>query len=374
MNGMRVALWGLLIAKLIGGWGVQWDIQWHVRIGRDSFWIAPHVMTYASVALSVLLSFGILVLTTVRGPALSSSGTVRFLVLAGTRGFHLAAWGIALTVLAAPIDDLWHRLFGVDVTLWSPPHLLGLLGSAINTAACLVIAREVYPPGSRARLTAVLFAGALLYATLHITLQPTIRVAYLYGGARFYAYIILAALILPLALVATARMAESRWAPLFLLALVLAVGTTGNQIARAGFAVLQPVSVIEEEVAKDPTSPIAVAYVIAKKNGTEPGRPAGASPFLALIPACAMALLDPRRRPVAATIGYAGVLFVVSGWQLARLPALEPMVPGLAESLLALSLTLASALVGGAGARRLADALGPVPLGQVRAETRCAGI
>ena len=47
---------------------------------------------------------------------------------AGTRGFHLAAWGIGLTVLAAPIDDLWHRLFGIDVTLWTLPYLLGDCG------------------------------------------------------------------------------------------------------------------------------------------------------------------------------------------------------------------------------------------------------
>ena len=41
----RAALWVLLGANLLAGWGVQWDIQWHVRIGRDSFWIPPHVMT-----------------------------------------------------------------------------------------------------------------------------------------------------------------------------------------------------------------------------------------------------------------------------------------------------------------------------------------
>ena len=56
----RAALWGLLVSKLVGGWGVQWDIQWHVLIGRDSFWIAPHLMTYAGVGLSVLLSWGVI--------------------------------------------------------------------------------------------------------------------------------------------------------------------------------------------------------------------------------------------------------------------------------------------------------------------------
>src|SRR5213594_3568009 len=121
--------------NLLAAWGVQWDIQWHVQIGRDSFWIPPHVMTYSGVALIVLASFGVLARDTFRHlvAGRTAEGTRRIFGLAGTRGFLLAACGIALTVRAAPIDDLWHRLFGIDVTLWSPPHLLGLLGVTINT-------------------------------------------------------------------------------------------------------------------------------------------------------------------------------------------------------------------------------------------------
>jgi len=62
----RIALWALLAGNLIAGWGVQWDIQWHVRVGRDSFWIPPHVMTYGGVAIVVLVSFGVLARDTLR--------------------------------------------------------------------------------------------------------------------------------------------------------------------------------------------------------------------------------------------------------------------------------------------------------------------
>ena len=58
----RVVLWALLASKVVAGWGVQWDIQWHVVIGRDSFWIPPHLMTYAGVSAAVILSFGMLLL------------------------------------------------------------------------------------------------------------------------------------------------------------------------------------------------------------------------------------------------------------------------------------------------------------------------
>ena len=52
----RAALWGMLAAKLWGGWGVTWDIQWHLLIGRDSFWIPPHLMTYSGVAVVAALA------------------------------------------------------------------------------------------------------------------------------------------------------------------------------------------------------------------------------------------------------------------------------------------------------------------------------
>ena len=94
----RVALWILLGANLLAAWGVQWDIQWHVQIGRDSFWIPPHVMTYAGVAILALASFGVLARDTLRHrlAGRAPEGNLRILGLTGTRGFLLAACGIAL--------------------------------------------------------------------------------------------------------------------------------------------------------------------------------------------------------------------------------------------------------------------------------------
>src|SRR6267142_3955783 len=266
----RIALWALLGANLLAAWGVQWDIQWHVQIGRDSFWIPPHVMTYSGVALVALASFGVLARDTLRHrlAGRAPAGTQRVFGLTGTRGFLLAACGIALTVLAAPIDDLWHRLFGIDVTLWSPPHLLGLLGVAINTLACLLIAREAYPARGWARYLGLVIAASTFFGSLSVGLRPSGRLAFLYGGIAYYSYPILAALVLPTALIAAARLTGHRSAPLAVLAIAMVVGMIGGWIAQVGFDIIQPVSFIEEEIAKDPTSPIAVAHAIAQKNGT----------------------------------------------------------------------------------------------------------
>jgi hypothetical protein len=55
----RTGLWTLLVAHLVTVWGTSWDIRWHLLIGRDSFWIPPHQMTYSGVTVIVLVSFGV---------------------------------------------------------------------------------------------------------------------------------------------------------------------------------------------------------------------------------------------------------------------------------------------------------------------------
>jgi hypothetical protein len=356
----RAVLWTLLASKMLTGWGVRWDIQWHVRIGRDSFWIPPHLMTYAGVSLVVLLSFGVLFWETYAASAVGGGragrGTMRLLGLTGTRGFHVAAWGVSVTVLAAPIDDLWHRLFGLDVTIWSPPHLMGFLGGQFNTIGCILIVLESYPEPGLTRLAALIVSGAWLHGSLDQVLSPATLVAYQHGGVRFYTYVILASLLLPLALVATTRLTGRRWTPIAILLVVAASALVGGQIARAGFAWLQPVSVIGEEVVKDPTSPIALAHEIARKNGTAPGD-SGFLMLVALLPAVVMVGVDPRRRPVAATMSWAVVLFAVYGAVFVRSPAFGPMAPGTVATAVALGLTLAAAALGGLAARGLAGHL-----------------
>src|SRR3989475_13242258 len=169
-------------------------------------------MTCAGGVVMVMLSFGVLAGMTLR-PSWRGDDVMRVLGLAGTRGFHLASGGIALTVLAAPIDDLWHRLFGIDVTLWSPPHLLGLLGAAINTLGCFVIAREVYPASSRRGFAALILAGATLLIGLNFAMQPTFRFADRPSGVLFPFYPMLAPRRPPTALLPTPRLAVPRRPP-----------------------------------------------------------------------------------------------------------------------------------------------------------------
>ena len=105
MSRYHLALWVLLAGKLLGAWGLTWDIQWHLLIGRDTFWIPPHVMMYGGVTGGLLVAFTVLALDTYSAQrGTRPRGAITILGLTSTRGIHLATWGVALLILAAPID------------------------------------------------------------------------------------------------------------------------------------------------------------------------------------------------------------------------------------------------------------------------------
>src|SRR5262249_61288491 len=96
-------------------------------------------------------------------------------------------------------------------------------------------------------------------------------------------------------------------APLAILGLMIVVGLVGATIARVGFDTLKPVSVIQDEIVKDPNSPIAVAHAIARKNGVTPGGPPGGFSGLVLsfLPVALLVVIEPPYRAVECTAAVA---------------------------------------------------------------------
>ncbi len=285
---MTALLWGLLGAKLLSGWGLAWDIRWHLTVGRDSFWIPPHVMAYAGGVVAAGIPFAVLLADPWRARrGATPPGTLTVCGLTGSPGFHLAWWGMLLTILAAPLDDLWHRLFGLDVTLWSPPHLLGLGGAQLNTLACLGIARELWPVRAPARSAALVLGGALALGIFPIAADQSVQAAFVHGGLGFFAWAVLGGAFFTFTLVLGARATGWRTAPLLVALLALGLHVLDMAVPDVGFAVLQPASHIEEAIAADPSSTVAIAHEMARRNGVPPGR----SPLLRIVVPVPAALL-----------------------------------------------------------------------------------
>ena len=138
------SLFGLLVA----GEGFYSDVAWHIALGRDEdLFTAPH----ASILLGLVFVLGGAVLGTLTATLDRVPGALRVGELRVPRSL-LPLWVLGIGAVSGfPIDDVWHREYGVDVTMWSPPHMLMILGATFTgLAVWLVLADSgVTPTTSR---------------------------------------------------------------------------------------------------------------------------------------------------------------------------------------------------------------------------------
>lgn len=125
----------LALGALAGLLGIYWDVAWHIDIGRDTFFTLPHNFLYSSIAIVLIASLYGLLRDRRDTPFHLHWRSLRF-----HPGVLIVAVGAALELLFAPLDELWHQLFGIDVTLWAPMHLIGILGLSLASFGGLVSA------------------------------------------------------------------------------------------------------------------------------------------------------------------------------------------------------------------------------------------
>ncbi|MBL0744720.1 hypothetical protein [Chryseolinea lacunae] len=108
--------------------GLIWDISWHISIGRDGLFSAPHLAIYLGGVVAGLFSgYRVLALTFKAGAGRERS--VKFWgIFYGSLGNLFCIWGALAMLTSAPFDDWWHNTYGLDVTILSPPHTVLLLG------------------------------------------------------------------------------------------------------------------------------------------------------------------------------------------------------------------------------------------------------
>jgi hypothetical protein len=153
-RGAGLAPWAALPALLAAGsllvalLGMYWDISLHIDDGRDAGPLAnpAHYLILAGLFGIFAAGFLAIVLPEER----PSRGAVRI-----GRDWYAPLGGIAMlasagfALLGFPLDDVWHRIFGQDVTLWGPTHLM-LIGGAgmtlIGTSALVIEGRAAAPP------------------------------------------------------------------------------------------------------------------------------------------------------------------------------------------------------------------------------------
>jgi hypothetical protein len=155
--------------------GFIWDVSLHIGNGRDDGALANPAHYFILIGLFGIFVAGCtaMVLPFDRpGPA-----AVRI-----TDHWHAPVGGIVMAgcglyaLMGFPLDDVWHRIFGQDVTLWGPTHLMMIGGAGFSTLAAAYLEyegkRAVGPdtPRDGMGLKFVLylaFAGVLIGASVY---------------------------------------------------------------------------------------------------------------------------------------------------------------------------------------------------------------
>ncbi|MGH3518940.1 MAG: hypothetical protein ACRDQ7_16265 [Haloechinothrix sp.] len=142
--------------------GVYWDVPTHMELGRDEGPLdnPSHYPIYfgligifATGVISAALAKGRLPVRTFRiGPNWHAPMGSIFMMVTGFVGLS-----------GFPLDDLWHRLFGQDVTEWGPTHVL-MIGGGICVVLGLMLllaeSRQAGATGTFVRWLSPVLAGA----------------------------------------------------------------------------------------------------------------------------------------------------------------------------------------------------------------------
>ncbi|HVE67231.1 MAG TPA: hypothetical protein VNB64_01490 [Solirubrobacteraceae bacterium] len=116
---------------LVAVFGMYWDISLHIDEGRDAGPLANPAHYFILFGLFGIFAAGFLAMILPRERTGPTAIRIQEGWYAPLGGVLILACG-AFSLIGFPLDDVWHRLFGQDVTLWGPTHLM-LIGGASMT-------------------------------------------------------------------------------------------------------------------------------------------------------------------------------------------------------------------------------------------------
>ncbi|MFB6719297.1 hypothetical protein ACFCV3_04015 [Kribbella sp. NPDC056345] len=155
-----------VVSLLACAFGVWWDIAVHIDKGRDTgpFGTPAHYPIFFGI-LGVIVT-GVLPIALAGKPL--PARTIKL-----TKSWRIPCSAALIlfcgtfALIGFPLDDTWHRLFGEDVTLWGPTHLLMIGGVVFSIFARLLAVAEVEQlmgMNKRRLFQEVASVGALLIA------------------------------------------------------------------------------------------------------------------------------------------------------------------------------------------------------------------
>lgn len=131
-----------VVTILLAFFGFIWDVSLHIGRGRDEGPLANPAHYFILVGLFLLFITG---MTAMILPLKEKPGRAAVRITstwyAPVAGILIAACGL-YALIGFPLDDIWHRIFGQDVTLWGPTHLMLIGGAGLSLIGVLLLDYE----------------------------------------------------------------------------------------------------------------------------------------------------------------------------------------------------------------------------------------
>ena len=128
------------LSLLIAVFGFYWDVAWHIDKGRDDGPFStpahyPIIIGLVGIAIAGVTSLSLDTDEHPHGVWIPKLGRVSI------GGALLTLCGL-VALAGFPLDDVWHTLFGQDVTLWGPTHIQMIGGASLATIAAWILREE----------------------------------------------------------------------------------------------------------------------------------------------------------------------------------------------------------------------------------------
>lgn len=121
--------------------GFIWDVSLHIGKGRDAGPLANPAHYFILFGLFLLFIAGVLAVVLPYDKPGSAAVRITRDWYAPVGGLLMAGCGL-YALIGFPLDDVWHRIFGQDVTLWGPTHLMLIGGAGLSLVAVLYLEYE----------------------------------------------------------------------------------------------------------------------------------------------------------------------------------------------------------------------------------------
>ncbi|HEU5142992.1 MAG TPA: hypothetical protein VFU04_07540 [Solirubrobacterales bacterium] len=170
------------VSLLLAVFGMYWDIALHIGVGRDEGPLANPAHYFILVGLFGIFAAGFLAIVLPEGKPSAASIRLGSDWHAPLGGVLIMACGL-FSLTGFPLDDVWHRLFGQDVTLWGPTHLMLIGGASMSLVGLAILTVE----GLRAKAAAGGSAGGGEHTAMSLARAVALTGGLMLGLSTFQA-------------------------------------------------------------------------------------------------------------------------------------------------------------------------------------------